>query len=290
MGNFNQNRVFFEGFSIFSLLVLVAIIVFTAFSVDAPLLFVLVGFLPSLVTVIFSIVYYEESFYHRLTIWFIPLIVAASFFVIGTNYEYMNNNMDVAGLTAINVVFSVLYLSFFFSLVKLSLGSKKKIKSKPEVVVPEVNIQEYIASIEEKSKALNFVIGRVYNKYHGGSLELRQSINLKAEWYNELSEALQSEGDVDKIRLYAIIENIERHLQNLKKPENQILSKKQLESLKNLVRDSSGADSILDVLMKNDNDPVELYYKGMEEFCETIRKELEEKTKDDMLKKSGVKK
>ena len=280
-----QNKILFEGFSLFSLLILLAIIVITAVSVDSPLIFVVVGFLPAIVTVVLSIVYYEESFSHKLTIWFIPLIVAASFFVIGTNYDYMNHNMDVGTLTSINVIFSLIYLGIFFSLIKIS---KKSLKQRPQKVVvekPELNIQEYIASIEDKSKALNFVIGRAYNKYHGGSLELRKSINLKAEWYNELSEALQNEEKSDNLRLFMIIENIEKHLGRLKMRERDVFSPKQLESLKNLDRDLDGNDKILDVLIKNDADPVELYFKGIQEFCDTIRKELEDKTKEKMIKK-----
>ena len=278
-----QNRILFEGFSLFALLAILVVVVITAFSTDSPLLFVMVGFLPSIITVVMSIIYYEESFSHKLTIWFIPFIVVASFFVIGTNYSYMGDNMDVATLTSVNIIFSVLYLGIFFSLIQISKTPRPAPQRKVVVVEkPEINIQEYIASIEEKSKALNFVIGRTYNKYHGGSLELRKSINLKPEWYNELSEALQNEDKADKLRLFMIIENIEKHLANLKKKENVVFSKKQLESLKNLDRDPDGEDAILDVLMKNDADPVELYYKGMEEFCETIRKELEEKTEEKM--------
>jgi hypothetical protein len=274
-----QNKILFEGFSLFSLFVLLVIIIVTAFSTHSPLLFVVIGFLPSLITIILSIILYEESFHHKLTLWFIPLIIAGSFFAIGTNYEYMHKNMDIATLTSINILFSVLYLTLFFALIKITKKTPKQRKeTKPQVVkLPEVNIQEYIASIEEKSKALNFVIGRVYNKYHGGTQELRKSINLKADWYNELSEALQKEVKTDKKRLFTIIEKIEMHLKNLKKPENAVFTKKQLQDLKNLDRDEEGKDTVLEVLMKNDADPVQLYYKGMEEFCETIRKELEEK-------------
>ena len=189
----------------------------------------------------------------------------------------MNYNMDVATLTSINIIYSVLYLTMFFTIIRITRKKPKQTKEQKPVQLKEQNIQEYIASIEEKSKALNFVIGRVYNKYHGGTQELRKSINLKPDWYNELSEALQNEEKTDTKRLFTIIEKIESHLKNLKKPENQVLTKKQLQDLKNLDRDKEGKDTILEVLMKNDADPVELYYKGMQEFCETIRKELEEK-------------
>ena len=280
-----QNKILFEGFSLFSLLLLLVIVVSTAFSTGSPILFVMIGFLPSLITIIFSIIYYEESFHHKLTIWFIPLILAASFFVVGTNYEYMNHNMDVGTLTSVNIVFSLIYLAIFFSLIQITKPKRKPLTEKKiKIEKPEVDIQEYIASIEEKSKALNFAIGRTYNKYHGGTLELRKKINLKPEWYNELSEALQNEENADKLRLFMIIENIEKHLENLKKSEKEIFTETQLENLKNLDRDKQGKDKILDVLMKNDADPVELYYKGMQEFCETIRRELTNKTEKEMKK------
>ena len=202
--------------------------------------------------------------------------------------------MDIATLTSINILFSLVYLALFFTLLQITKPTKKrkterkenKIEEKTIIIEkPNVDIQEYISSIEEKSKALNFVIGRTYNKYHGGSLELRQTINLKAEWYNELSEALQNEESADKIRVFMIVENIEKQLNKIKKAEKEVFTEKQLNNLKNLDRDINGNDKILDVLMKNDADPVELYYKGMEEFCETIRRELEEKTKEKMTTK-----
>lgn len=291
-----KNKILFEGFSLFSLLILMIIIISAAFSTNSPLLFVVIGFLPSLITIVLSLILYEESFHHKLTLWFLPLIMAASFFFIGTNYKYMDYNMDVATLTSINIIFSLLYLIIFFSLLKATKPTKKltkkQTKEKPiteepkiKIEPPEVNIQEYIASIEEKSKALNFAIGRTYNKYHGGSLSLRQQINLKAEWYNELSQALQNEESTDKLRLFMIIENIEKHLENLKKPEKEIFTQKQLDSLKNLDRDINGNDAILDVLMKNDADPVELYYKGMQEFCETLRKELKDDANQKLTEK-----
>ncbi len=281
-----QNKILFEGFSLFSLLLLLTIIVITAFSTNSPLLYVVIGFLPAIITVVLSLVYFEESFHHKLTIWLIPLLIAGSFFAIGTSYDPMNYNMDVPTLTSINIIFSLLYLGIFFSLIQITKPGRKEKKQRPEEKIiiqkPEVDIQEYIASIEEKSKALNFAIGRTYNKYHGGTLELRKTINLKPEWYNELSEALQNEEKADKLRLFMIIENIEKHLANLKKKEKEVFTKKQLENLKNLDRDLDGEDIILEVLKRNDADPVELYYKGMEEFCETIRRELEEKTEEKM--------
>ena len=289
-----QNKILFEGFAIFSLLVLLLIIIMTSISTDAPLLFVVIGFLPALVTIILSIIIYEESFHHKVSLWFVPLILAASFFFIGTNYEYMNNNMDVATLTSINIIFSLIFLALFFTLIQLTKPTKKRKIEKKENKVeektiiiekPNVDIQEYIASIEEKSKALNFVIGRTYNKYHGGTLEQRQQINLKAEWYNELSQALQNEESADKMRVFMIVENIEKQLEKIKKPEKEVFTEKQLQNLKNLDRDHNGNSAILEVLMKNDADPVELYYKGIEEFCETIRREIEEKTKEKMITK-----
>ena len=118
---------------------------------------------------------------------------------------------------------------------------------------------------------MNFVIGRVYNKYHGGSKQLREKISLKPEWYNEFSEALQNEAEPDRRRLLAVLNNIERQLAFMTSLEKEILHPDQIRELKNLDRDEDGNDKILDVLIKNDKDPVQAYYDGAKEFCLKLR-------------------
>jgi hypothetical protein len=132
-------------------------------------------------------------------------------------------------------------------------------------------IKDYVASIEDKSKALNFVIGRVYNKYHGGSKQIRERISLKAEWYNEFSDALQNESNPDKIRLISVLDHIDKQLSLLTSTEKEIMTSNEMLELKNIERSEDGSDRIIDVLIKNDKDPVDSYYAGAKEFCLKLR-------------------
>ena len=283
-----SGRILFEGFSILSLLVVLFLIVFTSLTTVAPLLLVVVGFLPTIVTIILGIIIYEESTHTTVIIWFIPFVLAGAFFLIGTGQSFLNSNLDVATLTALNIVLSARYLGFFFVFVRLITKEKKsvphravqqkivqKIVEKPVYVQAPQTIKDYIHSIEDKSKALNFVIGRVYNKYHGGSKEMREKISLKPEWYNEFSDALENNKKPDRRKLLSILSQIEARIKSLEMTESEVFGFTDSHSLKNLERNPDGNSKIIDVLKENDKDPVETYYKGTSEFCSKLRTELQ---------------
>ena len=61
-------RVLFEGFSIFALIVLFIIILFSALNTGAPLIFVILGFLPTLVTIILCILIFDGTLYSMIKI------------------------------------------------------------------------------------------------------------------------------------------------------------------------------------------------------------------------------
>ncbi len=284
-------RVLFEGFSIFALIVLFIIILFSALNTGAPLIFVILGFLPTLVTIILCILIFDGTLYSMIILWLVPFVLSGLFFLIGSGKTLSGLGMDVGSLVAINIVFSIIYLALFLILVKLLSTNEHHKKTEtnehheginqegthhPEDHVPlhamkhidkpEI-IKEYVSSIEDKSKALNFVIGRVYNKYHGGSKQFREKLSLKPQWYNEFSQALHNEQQPDKKKLLIILAHIDTQLNLLHRSERDMMTDDQLASLKNLVRDPDGVDSILEVLKKNDKDPVESYYEGAKEFC-----------------------
>jgi hypothetical protein len=284
-------RVLFEGFSIFALIVLFIIILFSALNTGAPLIFVILGFLPTLITIILCILIFDGTLYSMIILWLVPFILSGLFFLIGSGKALSGINMDVGSLVAVNIVFSVIYLAIFLIIVKLLSTNEhnkkvrhvdglhnalndephhdaehKPLHSMDHVNKPEM-IKEYVSSIEDKSKALNFVIGRVYNKYHGGSKQFREKLSLKPQWYNEFSQALNNEQHIDKKKLLIILAHIDTQLTLMHRSERDMMNDDQLAALKNLVRDPDGTDSILEVLKKNDKDPVESYYEGAKEFC-----------------------
>ncbi len=275
----SKEKMFFEGFSIFMLIILFFIIITTTVNTDSPFYMVLFGFTPTILTIILGILIYEEILYSKTIIWLTPFVLSAVFLIVGNSDRNLKNNLDVSSLAAINILFSAIYLALFFMLLTLiSKQNKEKkqvIKEMPVVQSKPTTIKEYIASIEDKSKALNFVIGRVYNKYHGGTKELREIISIKPDWYNEFSEAMMNEQNPDKKRLLQILNNFETRLELLEKTEREVLGEKHLQDLKNLQRNKIGNDKILDVLTNNDKDPVESYHKGAKEFCEKLKQELQ---------------
>ncbi|PIN80872.1 hypothetical protein COV13_02875 [Candidatus Woesearchaeota archaeon CG10_big_fil_rev_8_21_14_0_10_32_9] len=279
----SKEKMLFEGFSIFMLIVLFFILVTTAVNTSAPFYMVLFGFAPTLLTIIIGLLIYEEIVLSRTIIWLTPFVLAALFLIFANGDRILRENLDIASLAAINILFSAIYLAIFFVLLTLlEKPVKEKIIKKTQQFVQQpiiksspLTIKEYISSIEDKSKALNFVIGRVYNKYHGGSKELREIISIKPDWYNEFSESMQNEEKPDKKRMLQILSNFENKLDLLEKTEKEVFGDKFILSLKNLERNKYGTEQILNVLMKNDKDPVESYYKGAKEFCAKLKEELQ---------------
>ncbi|MCX8147207.1 MAG: hypothetical protein N3D84_01945, partial [Candidatus Woesearchaeota archaeon] len=154
-------------------------------------------------------------------------------------------------------------------------GAEEKIKSAfqhPSVVeVPvkeserEEDLPTLIHSIESNCKALNAVIGRVYRKSNGGTDLMRDVIEVKSEWYNEFNDLLKKR---DLHGIYEIVDKIERRLDYLFRKEKELFGKT---NLRNLKRDPEGNDKIIDVLIMNDNDPVETYFENALILCGKVK-------------------
>ncbi|MCF7872218.1 hypothetical protein K9L97_04245 [Candidatus Woesearchaeota archaeon] len=277
----SRTKSLFEGFSIFVLVLLLFIVVFTGMSTSSPLFLVFIGFSPAIFTVIVSILVFEESFKGNVIIWFLPFVVLALFFLVVTSQSILSSNLNIGALLAINIFICILYVGCALFLVKVLFGKKDSVPKK--VVVPS-KIKEFISSLEDKSKAINFVIGRVYSKYHGGSKELRELIQIESDWYNEFSENLKNEtGDVENlsqirdhkklINLLYTVNKIYDRLALFKNSELSVFGSR-INGLKNLERDGLGHDLVLDVLIKNDKDPVESYYGSAIKLITDVRNQL----------------
>jgi len=53
--------------------------------------------------------------------------------------------------------------------------------------------------------------------------------------------------------------------------------------LKNIERDSHGREKVIDVVIRNDKDPVETYYNSAIEFCNKLKQELSKNLKQQDL-------
>ncbi len=264
----HPRRRVFDFVSIIFLFLLLLFVFFLSASVDANPFIVFLSFLPVVLTIVFSLLIYESFSNNFHSLWVLPLILVFLFNWFGKGSYSLFSGIDVDVLSVLNLFVSYLFLLVVF----LALRSPSRVVERVVVKEKDVPFQlsDFIASIEDKSKALNFVIGRVYNAYHGGSRELREKINMKQEWYDEFSEIVRDPDNVDFAALEALISKIEDRLSRLTLPEKQVFGSAH-KSFKNLVRDPHGNDRVIDVLDKNDKDPVFSYYEGALQFCGKVR-------------------
>ncbi len=268
---------YFEVLSMLYLLLIVLFILLVAGIGNHNIFVVLIGFFPAIVTVIISLLIHEQFANKNAYIWLIPIIVSIGFYLIGVSSSVFKD-FDIEVLTGVNFIIALIYVMIVFMVFK-----KPKKELKTETIhqeqqifeVPETKtLEEYIHSIEDKSKALNFVIGRVYSKFHGGNNIIREKLRIPSEWYNEFSLIGLDGGDIDKDTLMEIITKFELQLAKFEKTEFEVFKNKSTE-LKNLIRNPDGTDTIINVMDHNDKDPVRSYYEGATEFCKKIREEIE---------------
>ena len=61
-------------------------------------------------------------------------------------------------------------------------------KIKSELEITKKNFKYNLRGIEDKCKAINFVIGRVYSDKKGGNKEVREQLKINRDLYNTFSE------------------------------------------------------------------------------------------------------
>jgi hypothetical protein len=128
-------------------------------------------------------------------------------------------------------------------------------------------LQGYVRSIEDTSKAINFTIGRVYSNKRGGKPELRDKIKIDSTWYNLIAEISREGVDTRLPELRNVIYQIGARLNVLYLTEKQVFGSQAIKRLNGIERDEEGNDKIIDVLVKNDKDPVALYYQTAVDYC-----------------------
>lgn len=123
-------------------------------------------------------------------------------------------------------------------------------------------------SLEEKCKAINTVIGRVYKKKRGGSKNLRKLISISPELYNTFSKLMQKD-ELDSKAAIAVLSELMRDLELLENSEKDVFGSKH-KLLRGIKRAADGSDAIIDVMQNNDTDPVKTYHKEAKEVCHEI--------------------
>ncbi|MCF7799335.1 hypothetical protein K9M74_05530 [Candidatus Woesearchaeota archaeon] len=250
-------------FLLFSLL----IIIITAAIGNHNLFIVVIGFFPTILTILISLTIHEQYAKQRKILWFLPICLLGAFYIIGTNSPSVAKRIDVPVLIGINFILSIFYIIIVYNVFKSPINKENKTETETTV---EQTIEDYVHSIEDKSKALNFVVGRVYNKYHGGTSNMREKLRIPADWYNEFSSLGIGTENVNAEQLLDLITRFELQLKNYEKKEFELF-KSDAYKLKNLIHDPHGKDKVIAVLDHNDKDPVRSYYEGAVKFCEKVR-------------------
>lgn len=270
----HHRRKRFELFAAFYLLLLLAGVMFLAASTDSGPFVVLLSFTPTLFTIIVAMIIYEAHRDNKHVLWAVPIVLIFAFNWYGRTAGGFFGTIDVDALTGLNVLAAFLYLIInYFLLQSKAPKAAGKVKVVEREVVKEVipeDLSKFIASVEDKGKALNFVVGRVYNAYHGGSKLLREKVNMRQEWYDQFSQIPADPAKVDFVVLKELISLIEKRLHLLEKSEAEVFGLEH-KNFKNLVRKDDGSERVIDVLDKNDKDPVKSYVEGALQFCGKVQ-------------------
>lgn len=255
------------------------ILLWSALSTTASMLRVFLGFLPTVFVLIISIILIEKPKHRNLNvILYLPLIFALLFLLVG-RLSSLFAGMDVNRLAGINFLISfsfviILYLTGSLRTEAIEVIPEHRLAKKEIFAVPdEDDLEKYLRSVEDKCKAINFAIGRVYTNKKGGSDKLRDKIKIDKAWYNEISDAISAGNGENKSKIIKNIDKIKERLELLQHSEKEVFGSL-YSGLKNIEHADDGSDKILHVLIKNDKDPVKSYVDGAVEFCEKVRKGL----------------
>ncbi|MBR9692551.1 APC family permease [Candidatus Woesearchaeota archaeon] len=254
-----------------SILITLFIALIAAVVTNSNLALAVLGFSPTLIAAIVFIGLLEGDFKDVL-FWFTPLGLCFAFLGIGSvaNATY-GSQLDIPVLTGVNLGLSYVILGIMTAIEYRNEGEEAVLS---EEFTPG-QLDQYIHTIEDKCKALNFVIGRTYRASNGGTRGMRDKIKVPSDWYNEFNSIKPEEAKEQQVLALDLLGRIQERLHSLLKPEKDVFTKTEYKGLRTLMRDDEGKDRVIDVLSVNDNDPVEDYYLGAMDFCKRVTQELQ---------------
>lgn len=286
--------------AIFSFLLYFFFIFATAWFAGEELFTVFLGFSAVFLYLLVTFLLFSLDFAMVEIVYLFPLLFGAGFYALWhLNVSTLVSGMNGSMLTVLNIVVSYVFAALLSILhphgVDRLQGGRGVVLEHPEPVLANSSIEEVssekthsshrdpeilplpieakpmsvtIRGIEDKSKALNFAIGRVYSAKRGGSKEIRGMIGIPKELYNAFSELVQDDDIVDPKRLLSVVSQIRDRLHQMQQKESELFD---LEDAKiEVERSSRGSDTVLTVLARNDKDPVEEYHSEALEVCEQV--------------------
>lgn len=134
---------------------------------------------------------------------------------------------------------------------------------KEALQITQKNFTVKLRGIEDKCKAINFVIGRVYSDKNGGSEKIRAKLKIDSALYNSFSEITSHFKEDDAKKLLDVLTKIYLKLTTLELPESKVLGKK-------IQIKMDGDQKIIDILNSMDKDPVFEYHTEAKEVCTNL--------------------
>jgi len=275
----------------FLLFCLFIFLIFITVSTEAPLAVIGLGFFPAVLSIVFCILiveYSKREFFPWL--WVLPVVIPAVFYLVSRSNPYgVYTEIDLGNTALLNILVALIFsvvLKFIHikdmgvllpsiyqihEKIKRTTLQKHNIRQKtesPPIKREPQQIREYIQSVEDKCKAINFVIGRVYKKKHNASAEHRDLIKISPELYNLFSDTnFHDKEDMRKAKI--AIQKIKEILERFNMHESSVFGSA-CKNFTGIIHDRLGNDSVLEVLIRNDKDPVKVYHDSALDFCNRV--------------------
>lgn len=242
---------------------------------------VMLGLLPTIAYLIinYSLLYDIRS--KHFLVWILPVLLVLLFYLVARTVSQTTiGRMDLNVVSFLNLFICYIFAGviLFYIFVGRTIKAEKRVLTEIRHEVKNIDsvieslertpsVRILIHSLEDKCKAINFVIGRVYSDKHGGSKELREKIRIQKDWYNTFSNLSHDFSSKDREMVHLSVDLIHKRLLLLERKEKEVFGDI---TLVNVDRDPKGHEPIREVLIKNDKDPVETYLGSSKQMCERI--------------------
>jgi hypothetical protein len=244
---------------------------------------IFIGTLPLLLFLLSFFFLFTRHKVNKVILWLLPLLFPLLFFGFWqANVLHTLSSMEGPALTVMNILLNYVITIFFLIIFTNRFQNRfhveeihhlrKKVKEYEEKLnITDKNMKFNLRSIEDKCKALNFVVGRVYSDKKGGNKSLREQLKIHRDWYNLFTEITADPQKEDLHALHEVLEKIMGTLTLMEKKESSVLKVKKGK----LPVERMDSDTVLQVLVRNDKDPVADYHAQAKEICEKIINFLE---------------
>lgn len=286
-------------------------IVFLSIVTDTRVSLVFLGMTPLLVyTITFFIMYIYRQLSHPV-VWILPVLFPLLYLIMwNSNQIALISGMDGPIIAVLNILFcyglNALYflvykkkrkkivsktnkdqkrydewMKYYHESARYHMGEAQKLRHqlesyKRELEINKNNFSVKLRGIEDKCKALNFVIGRVYSDKNNGNASIRDKLKIDRELYNSFSTIKANFEEKHAKHLLDVLTKIYLKLTTLEMTEEKVFGKEIHEELDRDLK-------IIEILDKLDKDPVMESFDEAKEVCVSVIKFLKEKYNIDII-------